>query len=135
MGLFWTLYGALSAGFLAGAATYLWRWKQPPEVITEQKTSIIQTPPQVQYVKEGPEIVRCVECRYYGYAAEDGVARLRCLHYDRQTMPDAFCSAGERPPQYVPRRYYDDAYANLGEAYRNYCSKYTEYNMIKNLEE
>lgn len=103
MVLFWTLYGALSAGFLAGAAVYLWRWKQPPEVVTKRETSIFQPPPEVRYVKEGPEIVRCRECRHYGYAAEDGMAKLRCLHHDRPTMPDAFCSCGEVEN---PFRYY-----------------------------
>ena len=127
MGLFLTLYGALSAGFLAGAAVYLWRWKQPPEVVTKRETSIIQTPPEVRYVKEGPEIVRCIECRHYGYAEEDGVAKMRCLHHDRETMPHAFCSAGERPTPYVAPKNYS-AYA---DAYRDYC-RMNEYNTIKN---
>lgn len=96
MGLFWTLYGALSAGFLAGAAVYLWRWKQPPEVVTKRETSIIQTPPEVRYVKEGPDIVRCCECISYGFEEVDGAAKLRCRWHRRDTMPEAFCSSGVR---------------------------------------
>ena len=127
MGLFWTLYGALSAGFLAGAAVYLWRWKQPPEVVTKRETSIIQTPPEVRYVKEGPEIVRCRECKHYGRASGQ---KPWCMCYQRHTMPDAFCSAGERPTTYVAPK----TYSYYADAYRNYC-RMAECNTIKKLEE
>lgn len=129
MGLFWTLYGALTAGFLAGAAVYLWRWKQPPEVITKEKTSIVQAPPEIRYMKDGPDIVRCCECINYGFEEVDGIAKLRCRWHKRDTMPDAFCSAGERPAPYVAPKNYSD----YADAYRNYC-RIAEYNEVKNQE-
>lgn len=122
MGLFWTLYGALSAGFLAGAAVYLWRWKQPPEVIVEERveTKIIQAAPEIT-------VVRCRECKHYGRASGQ---KPWCMCYQRHTMPDAFCSAGERPTTYVAPK----TYSYYADVYRNYC-RMAEYNTIKKLEE
>lgn len=94
MGLFLTLYGALSAGFLAGAAVYLWRWKQPPEVNTEVETRIIQAPPEVS-------IVRCKGCVHFTNDL-DRMAFM-CKRHNRPTMPEAFCSCGEVEN---PFRYY-----------------------------
>ena len=98
MDLFWVIYASVSVGFLAGAATYLWRWKRPVqrETRVEYKTRVECPPPQIRYLHTGPKIVRCCECKHYGFQEVDGDLRLRCQWHNRDSMPQAFCSAGER---------------------------------------
>lgn len=89
MSLFWALYASLSAGFLAGVAAYLWRWKRPPEVI-------------VKTVYATPKIVRCKQCLYFkikwvhGDHCETARPVPWCALHDRQIALDAFCSSGEK---------------------------------------
>lgn len=43
------------------------------------------------------EVVRCGECKYYGYVLTCGCSRIETSEYGIATMkPDDFCSYGER---------------------------------------
>lgn len=102
MGLFWALYASMSAGFLAGAAIYLWRWKKPPEVIVKTETKVVQKPQEIRYVNTGPKIVRCKQCLYFkmkwmqGDHCEPLGPVQWCALHDRQVCLEAFCSSGEK---------------------------------------